>query len=79
MHLTRNEKVACSSQVTSSNKTAVFATKTAVFLTFRGGLKDPKIGLALIWRYFFEGFKFLKKRDFEKPDFPNFFEVIYFW
>ena len=79
MHLTRNEKVACSSQVTSSTKTAVFATKTAVFLTFRGGLKDPKIGLALIWRYFFEGFKFLKNRDFEKPDFPNFFEVIYFW
>ena len=79
VHLTRNEKVACSSQVTSSNKTAVFATKTAVFLTFWSGLKDPQIGLALIWRYFFEGFKFLKNRDFEKPDFPNFFEVIYFW
>ena len=78
VHLTRNEKVACSSQVTSSTKTAVFTTKTAVFLTFRGGLKDPKIGLALIWRYFFEGFKFLKNRDFEKPDFPNFFEVICF-
>jgi hypothetical protein len=42
-------------------------------------LKGPQIGLALIWRYFFEGFKFLKKRDFEKADFPNFFEVIYFW
>jgi len=41
-------------------------------------LKDPKIGLALIWRYFFEGFKFLKNWDFEKPDFPNFFEVFYF-
>ena len=53
--------------------------KTAVFLTFLGGLKDPQIGLALIWRYFFEGFKFLKNRDFEKPDFPNFFEVIYYW
>ena len=79
VHLTRNEKVACSSQVTSSTKTAVFTTKTAVFLTFLGGLKDPKIGLALIWRYFFEGFKFLKKRDFEKPDFSNFFEVIHFW
>ena len=75
----RNEKVACSSQVTSSRKTAVFTTKTAVFLTFLGGLKDPQIGLALIWRYFFEGFKFLKNRDFEKPDFPNFFEVFYFW
>ena len=74
VHLTRNEKVACSSQVTSSIKTAVFTTKTAVFLTFRGGLKGPKIGLALIWRYFFEGLKFLKHRDFEKPDFPNFFE-----
>ena len=34
VHLTRNEKVACSSQVTSSTKTAVFTTKTAVFLTF---------------------------------------------
>ena len=79
VHLTRNEKVACSSQVTSSTKTAVFTTKTAVFLTFLGGLKDPQIGLALIWRYFFEGFKFLKNRDFEKPDFPNFFEVIYYW
>ena len=78
VHLTRNEKVACSSQVTSSTKTAVFTTKTAVFLTFWGGLKDPKIGLALIWRYFFEGFKFLKNRDFENPDFPNFFEVICF-
>ena len=75
----RNEKVACSSQVTSSIKTAVFIMKTAVFLTFWGGLKDPQNGLALIWRYFFEGFKFLKKWDFEKPDFPNFFEVIYFW
>ena len=74
----RNEKVACSSQVTSSTKTAVFTTKTAVFLTFYGGLKVPEIGLALIWRYFFEGFKFLKNRDFEKPDFPNFFEVICF-
>ncbi|MCI7018835.1 MAG: hypothetical protein MR913_03320 [Clostridiales bacterium] len=42
-------------------------------------MKDPQNGLALIWRYFFEGFKFLKKWDFEKPDFPNFFEVIYFW
>ena len=72
----RNEKVACSSQVTSSNKTAVFTMKTAVFLTFLGGLKDPEIGLALIWRYFFEGFKFLKKRDFEKPDLPNFFELF---
>ena len=79
MHLTRNEKVACSSQVTSSIKTAVFTTKTAVFRTFKSGLKDPKIGLALIWRYFFEGFKFLKNRDFEKPDFPNFFEAFYFW
>ena len=78
VHLTRNEKVACSSQVTSSTKTAVFTTKTAVFLTFWGGLKDPQIGLALIWRYFFEGFKFLKNRDFEKPDFPNFFEAFYF-
>ena len=75
----RNEKVACSSQVTSSTKTAVFTTKTAVFRTFRGSLKDPQNGLALIWRYFFEGFKFLKNRDFEKPDFPNFSEVICFW
>ena len=75
----RNEKVACSSQVTSSTKTAVFTTKTAVFLTFWGCLNGPQIGLALIWRYFFEGFKFLKNRDFEKRDFPNFFEVNYFW
>ena len=76
---TRNEKVACSSQVTSSIKTSVFTMKTEVFRTFRDSLKDPKIGLALIWRYFFEGFKFLEKRDFEKPDFSNFFEVIHFW
>ena len=46
VHLTRNEKVACSSQVTSSTKTAVFTMKTAVFRTFRGGLKDPKMA----WR-----------------------------
>ena len=78
VHLTRNEKVACSSQVTSSIKTAVFTMKTAVFLTFYGGLEGPEIGLALIWRYFFEGFKFLKNRDFEKAVFPNFFEVFYF-
>ena len=63
VHLTRNEKVACSSQVTSSIKTAVFTTKTAVFLTFWGDLKGPQNGLAFIWRYFFEGFKFLKKWD----------------
>ena len=42
-------------------------------------MKDPEIGLALIWRYFFEVFNFLKKRDFEKPDFPNFSEMICFW
>ena len=54
----RNEKVACSSQVTSSTKTAVFTTKTAVFRTFRGGLKDPQIGLALIWRYFLKDSNF---------------------
>jgi len=34
--------------------------------------------LALIWRCFFEVYKFLKNRDFEKPDFPNFFETFYF-
>ena len=32
VHLTRNEKVACSSQVTSSSKTATFESKVAVFL-----------------------------------------------
>ena len=58
----RNEKVACSSQVTSSTKTAVFCAKAAVFRTFQSGLKDLQIGLAFIWR-FFEGFKFLKNRD----------------
>ena len=58
----RNEKVACSSQVTSSTKTAVFCAKAAVFRTFQSGLKDLQIGLAFIWR-FFEGFKFLKKWD----------------
>ncbi len=79
VHLTRNEKVACSSQVTSSSKTAGFSEKSAVLLTFWGDLKASQIGLALIWRYFFEGFKFLKNRDFEKPDFPNFSEVICFW
>ena len=78
VHLTRNEKVACSSQVTSSIKTAGFSEKSAVFITFGGNLKDPQNGLALIWRYFFEGFKFLKNRDFEKAVFPNFFEVFYF-
>ena len=50
----RNEKVACSSQVTSSIKTAGFSEKSAVLLTFWGGLKASQIGLALIWRYFFE-------------------------
>ena len=74
----RNEKVAGSSQVTSSSKTAGFSEKSAVLLTFWGGLKASQIGLALIWRYFFEVYKFLKNRDFEKPDFPNFFEVFYF-
>ena len=44
----RNEKVACSSQVTSSTKTAGFNAKSAVFLTFWGSLKDPQIGLASI-------------------------------
>lgn len=78
VHLTRNEKVACSSQVTSSSKTAGFNAKSAVLLTFWGGLKASQIGLALIWRYFFEVYKFLKNRDFEKPDFPNFFEAFYF-
>ena len=78
VHLTRNEKVACSSQVTSSSKTAGFSVKSAVFLTFGGGLKASQIGLTLIWRYFFEVYKFLKNRDFEKPDFPDFFEVFYF-
>ena len=47
----RNEKVACSSQVTSS-KTAVFAMKTAAFRTFRVSLKAPQIGLTLIWGCF---------------------------
>ena len=37
----RNEKVACSSQVTSSTKTAGFSEKSAVFITFGGDLKDP--------------------------------------
>ena len=34
VHLTRNEKVACSSQVTSSIKTPDFDVKSGVFLTF---------------------------------------------
>lgn len=54
VHLTRNEKVACSSQVTSSRKTPGFLVKPGVFITFWGGLKASQIGLALIWRYFFE-------------------------
>ena len=41
-------------------------------------MKYPQNGLALIWRYFFEVYKFLKNLDFEKPDFPNFFKVICF-
>ena len=48
VHLTRNEKVACSSQVTSSIKTAGFSEKSAVLLTFGGDLKDPQNGLAFI-------------------------------
>ena len=44
----RNEKVACSSQVTSSIKTPGFSEKTAVFITFGGNLKDPENGLAFI-------------------------------
>ena len=59
----RNEKVACSSQVTSSTKTAGFSEKSAVFPTFWGGLKAPKIGLALIWRYF------PKNSNFERLEF----------
>ncbi len=51
---TRNEKVACSSQVTSSKKNAVFKSKTAFFLTFLRTLKGTYFCLALIWRYFFE-------------------------
>ena len=34
VHLTRNEKVACSSQVTSSRKTPGFLVKPGVFITF---------------------------------------------
>ena len=34
VHLTRNEKVACSSHVTSSTKTPGFASQPGVFLTF---------------------------------------------
>ena len=47
---TRNEKVACSSQVTSSTKNAVFLVKAAVFRTFRACLKEPHFCLASIWR-----------------------------
>ena len=79
MHLTRNEKVACSSQVTSSRKTPGFLVKPGVFITFWGGLKDPQIDLALIWRYFFEAVISREKRKIEKPDFPNFSEAICFW
>lgn len=50
VHLTRNEKVACSSQVTSSTKTAVFLVKAAVFRTFRACLKEPHFCLESIWR-----------------------------
>ena len=75
----RNEKVACSSQVTSSRKTPGFLVKPGVFITFWGGLKASQIGLALIWRYFFEAVIFWEKREIEKPDFPNFSEVICFW
>ena len=50
VHFTRNEKVACSSQVTSSTKTAVFLVKAAVFRTFRACLKEPHFCLASIWR-----------------------------
>lgn len=73
MHLTRNEKVACSSQVTSSKKAAVFNAKTAVFLTFSGAAKAPVFCLALIWRYFFEAVIFKQNWEIDKLDFLNFF------
>jgi hypothetical protein len=52
--------------------------KTAVFITFRCGLKGPKMGLALIWRYFFEGFKFLKKGILKKRIFRTFLRSFIF-
>ena len=38
VHLTRNEKVACSSQVTSSKKTTTFEGKVVVFLYKKLGI-----------------------------------------
>ena len=41
----RNEKVACSSQVTSSKKPTVFTGETVGFCIVRGGVKGPVCGL----------------------------------
>ena len=42
---TRNEKVACSSQVTSSKKPTVFTEETVAFCIVWGGVKGPVCGL----------------------------------
>ena len=69
---TRNEKVACSSQVTSSSKTADFNEKSAVLLTFLGGLKASQIGLAFIWRYF------PRNSNFERLEFTQFLQMSFY-
>ena len=51
----RNEKVACSSQVTSSIKTPGFVKIPGVFITFWHSINPPRLAMATIW---------LPERDF---------------
>ena len=60
VHLTRNEKVACSSQVTSSIKTPDFFWKSGVFLTFWHSKIPPRLALATIWLPEREFFVFMR-------------------
>jgi len=41
-------------------------------------LKDSKIGLALIWRYFFESFLFRRNLNLEKRNFQTFLMWLVF-
>ena len=55
VHLTRNEKVACSSQVTSSIKTPGINKIPGVFITFWHSINPLRFAMATIW---------LPERDF---------------
>ena len=54
-YIPHDEKVACSSQVTSSIKTPGFVKIPGVFITFRNSINPPRLAMATIW---------LPERDF---------------